>query len=102
MLKASIQGLQCSQLGLGPRIAMFTAKESCVFALRIDASHIAQTQEQGIIFMVDGKLIIKFCWFLVDFNESLGFGASPARSSVWCSHTGGFFNYENDTNNKNT
>ena len=41
--------------------------------------------------MVDGGLVIGFLLMFIDFNENVGFGASPARSSVWCSPAGGLF-----------
>ena len=31
----------------------------------------------------------------MDFIENGGFGASPIRSSVWCSPAGGFFSQKN-------
>ena len=43
--------------------------------------------------MVDRGLSIGFLliFILMDFIENVGFGASPVRTSVWCSPAGDFF-----------
>ena len=47
-------------------------------------------RNRGSFLWLTGCWFLNFCWCSMNFNEHGGFGASPARSSVWCSPARGF------------